>query len=437
MKTLGKRILFATKNLLFVCSLMPFFTGCDDASSSIESDGVTIEDNIFVDKRDGSKYRVFSVGSDVWMAENLRYADSAKSKNLKGNMWCPDGKAEKCKEFGPLYSWTAARDLSSDFLQETYGKGLYQLQGICPEGWRLPTNNDWVYLSKVAEKYSGEESVAEVLRSPEGWVSWGSDIHIYDPDWFGFDAQPAGRRNFEGGYLESGLFAFFWTADEIDDATASGWTLRDDNDVLDSGKYYKEHGMSVRCVVDEPEKIQWLGDKERARFSFNYGHLQIGTQVYKTLQIGSYIWMAENMNEPTENSRCYDDDENNCKKYGRLYSFEEASTICPSGWKLPALYQWDDLLYEARNDANLLMAVDSWYHDAGYDALGFAMLPAGVYDNGSYSDLTVSAYFWADEEEDFSKNLGITFHYYSSIAQSGFVSPSSYASVRCIWGGNY
>lgn len=411
------------------------FVGCTGPEYAAgDTEYYTIEDGYYIDQRDGNKYRVIKVGSDIWMAENLRYADSSASPNLKGNMWCPDDDASKCKNFGPLYSWTAAKDISEDYAQKSYGNGYYRLQGICPEGFRLPMNSDWVYLSKVAEKYSGSRSVAEMLKSPNGWESWGNDSYIYDSTKYSFDALPAGRRNIEGGFLESGLFAFFWTSEEIDDATASGWTLRDDNDVLDSGMYYKGHGMSVRCIATEPESMNWVGDEGNSGFYFYYELLDDGDQVYKTMKIGRYVWMVENMNRKTADSRCYGDKESNCKKYGALYSQREASLVCPVGWKLPSWVEWDNLFATAGNDVNALKAVGEWYMAMGTDALGFAALPAGIYDNGSYSDLTMSANFWmADEKDGYEAGTtGRTFSYHSSSMATGLFSSSTYASVRCV-----
>ena len=434
MKCRFSNVLAVTRHMLFACCLLPFFAGCDDASSSPEpTSGVIIENNVFVDERDGNKYKMFNVGSDIWMAENLRYADSAASTNLAGNMWCPDGEASKCEQFGPLYSWTAARNISEEYSEKIYGKDFYKVQGVCPEGFRLPRKEDWLYLKKVAEKYADTYSVTENLRSPEGWESWGSNILIYNPDWYGIDLQPAGRRNIEGGFLESGLFAFFWTADEIDEATASGWTLRDDTDALDSGKFYKGHGMSVRCIVDEPEKVKWVGDEKPVSFTYSYGTLVIDRREYKTLVVGHNEWMVENANVMTEHSRCYNDDDRNCDKYGRLYSAEDAALVCPEGWKLPNTSDWNNLYADADQSTRSLKAVGEWKGSDADDALGFGALPSGIYDNGSFSDLTISANYWTSGFFDNAPGgVGVTISYYTSKITFTSFSANIYASVRCV-----
>ncbi len=67
----------------------------------------------------------------------------------------------------------------------------------------------------------------------------------------------------------------------------------------------------------------------------------------KTVEIGSRIWLAENVNVPFAGSWCYNNDPLNCKKYGRLYTLELATLACTrmgDGWRLPTLADWEDLI---------------------------------------------------------------------------------------------
>ena len=81
-----------------------------------------------VDSRDGKVYKTVKIGNQVWMAENLNYADSVKTPSLKGNSWCYDKDPKKCNVAGRLYSWAAAID-SVKFLNAGMKCGDYT---TCP-----------------------------------------------------------------------------------------------------------------------------------------------------------------------------------------------------------------------------------------------------------------------------------------------------------------
>jgi len=104
-------------------------------------------------------------------------------------------------------------------------------------------------------------------------------------------------------------------------------------------------------------------------------------QTYKTVQIGGYTWMAENLNYGGS-GRCYGDAAN-CKGYGRLYSFYEAKEACPTRWHLPNYSEWYDLINAAGGmeaAGKNLKSKSGWQGDGnGTDSLGFSALPGGSY----------------------------------------------------------
>jgi uncharacterized protein (TIGR02145 family) len=124
-------------------------------------------------------------------------------------------------------------------------------------------------------------------------------------------------------------------------------------------------------------------------------------KTYAKVKIGSQVWMAQNLNYPTGNSWCYDNKDENCQKYGRLYDWEAAKKACPSGWHLPSDEEWtalempldDDLI--GNNVGGKLKAV-SWN---GTDAVGFHALPGGGRrTDGNFNNAGSLAYFWSSSE---------------------------------------
>ena len=162
--------------------------------------------------------------------------------------------------------------------------------------------------------------------------------------------------------------------------------------------------------------------------------------IYKGVKIGKQTWMAENLNysgKYTYGGLCYGNVESNCAKYGRLYTWPAAmdsagywSTngvgctcydkvcspsypvrgICPKGWHLPDINEWEDLVKEVGGrtmvEKNLKSQV-SWEDKAdgssgnGLDTYAFSAIATGFRDNtGEYCDEGVWASFWSSSESD-------------------------------------
>ena len=117
-------------------------------------------------------------------------------------------------------------------------------------------------------------------------------------------------------------------------------------------------------------------------------------KTYKTVKIGTQIWMAENLNYDAENSKCYENKPENCEKYGRLYDWETAMKACPYGWHLSSDKEWQVLVNFAGGKevaGKKLKAKSGWNSykgksGNGTDGLGFSALPGGNGYSGYYGD---------------------------------------------------
>lgn len=125
-------------------------------------------------------------------------------------------------------------------------------------------------------------------------------------------------------------------------------------------------------------------------------------QTYRTVLVGSKTWMAQNLNYKVEGSECYDGSTENCKKYGRLYTFEAALKACPAGWHLPENEEWTmfkSFIEDSDGKEEAWVSLKSRDKWDGSDRYGFDVVPAGKATDGFY-DLGVSAHFWSATEED-------------------------------------
>ena len=149
-------------------------------------------------------------------------------------------------------------------------------------------------------------------------------------------------------------------------------------------------------------------------------------QTYKTVKIGDQVWMAENLNYETY-GMCYDNNPQNCTKYGRLYSKHSLSQVCPNGWHLPDSLEFIILLNEldlrtfklgvgsGKNDTldffenagNYLKSTTGWndYEGSngnGSNLAGFSAIPGGNMQlnralNRLFHFLGASAFFWTSD----------------------------------------
>ena len=237
---------------------------CGDQVDTLFSTGYTISycsgrmfnaTNLFCDDRDGRLYKFTTIGEQTWMAENLNYADSAAMPSLVGRSWCYHDSAEYCTRYGRFYSWAAAMDsVNTDC---GYGKTCVastgRVQGVCPNGWHLPSTAEWDTLIATA---GGARNAGGVLKSTWGWGYYSAastPISGNGTDAFGFSAFPSGPE-ITGGVAGPGTQALFWSSSENNPENnpdyAYGMYLY--SHYLSAKLYYtyKYDGFTIRCVKD-------------------------------------------------------------------------------------------------------------------------------------------------------------------------------------------
>ena len=383
------------------------------------------------DPRDGRTYKTVKIGSQTWMAENLNYKTERSS--------CLENTDSNCTKFGRLYTWNDAMGLAGKLENSENCDACkprsftYPMQGVCPVGWHLPRKQEWKTLIAVA---GGEETAGGMLKARNGWRycnGFGvvSCKHKDAYDYFGFTALSFGDSlgkcswKFLSGFFPRTPYANFWSAtgnyeDESIYMKIGGFNSR--AELLYSRK---DTLFSVRCVKDDVKRKSIAVATDTVISSVSTDsvlyvkkifaqHRTIGSmtdprdgQVYKTVQIGKQKWMAENLNYKTSYSFCYDENPENCVKYGRLYIWKSAMTACPVGWHLPTKYEWKNLIYW----------VGKKQMTENLNRHGFSALPAGkaLYSGSpgyGYEELELSenmgrrAYFWSASEENFKGSYG-------------------------------
>lgn len=218
--------------------------GCGDdggASAPSGENANSVFHETMTDDRDGRTYKTVVIGAQTWMAENLDYEYKANDSTY-GN-WCYGNSADNCAKYGRLYSWAAAMDSATTGCGDDKActASSEKVQGICPDGWHLPSKAEWDVLFTAV---GGSSIAGTALKTSSGWTNGGNGSDTY-----GFSALPSGNRTSDGETNSAGNVAYFWSSSESAVYRAYSVVLNKGN-----GSIYlandKGSGFAVRCVKD-------------------------------------------------------------------------------------------------------------------------------------------------------------------------------------------
>jgi len=206
--------------------------------------------NSFLDSRDGQVYKYVTIGSQIWMAENLNYAGE------DGDIGVCYGNADfNCDICGRLYKWNEVMDISSSYNSRLWKGNDEKHQGICPFGWHISNNAEWnVLMTSVGGVFSDQggwgwwDGAGTELKSKTGWYT-GSD-YIPGTDEHGFSALPCGFGS-DGGFLNGSNYGLWWSATEGDPDYALGRSMGYVHGDVDEAWDVKTNLLSLRCIMDE------------------------------------------------------------------------------------------------------------------------------------------------------------------------------------------
>ncbi|MFC2117762.1 FISUMP domain-containing protein [Bacteroidota bacterium] len=195
---------------------------------------------ILTDKRDDKEYNTVKIGQQWWMAENLNVGtrvllSDGQSGSTGAEKYCYNDDESYCDIYGGLYNWYTVDD------------------GVCPEGWHVPSEEEWQEL----EIFIGvPESEARNIRSNRGTNHGGMLKETGLSHWkspnkdatnsTGFNALPAGSAGVNFQYI--GEIAMFWTNDYSGTNAADVRALHFDEGYISKFPYHINIGISVRCV---------------------------------------------------------------------------------------------------------------------------------------------------------------------------------------------
>jgi len=536
------------KNLL--CSLF-FLKGFFFAAASICAVGTL---NAQVTDIEGNVYNTVTIGTQVWMAENLKTTkfndgtaiplvttDNDLWFNLTNPAYCWYNNDESTYKatYGAMYNWYTVNT----------GK-------LCPAGWHIPTDAQWTTLTT----YLGGEATAGSKLKETGTSHWLSP-NLGATNETGFTAIPGGYRNYIGIFYSIGNSGNWWSSTENSTTYAWYWSMITAGYGIGRTYLFKQDGLSVRCLQDSQAALPTVsttvvsniaqttatsggnitanggaiitargvcwstsanptianskttdgtgmasftssltGLTENTTYYLRayatnsagtaYGNqvsfttltsnngiifnpnLSYGTMtdiegnVYKTISIGTQLWMAENLKTikykdgtaiqlVTDNAAwgslttpayCwYNNDENTYKNtYGSLYNWYTVNTgkLCPTGWHVPSNSEWAILTNSLGGDnvaSGKLKEIGStrWKspNTGATNETGFTALPGGSRNISSAFDfIGWYGFWWSSTQNSASSAWNRDMYFdFSNVNIRNNDMPNGF-SVRCISG---
>jgi uncharacterized protein (TIGR02145 family) len=203
-------------------------------------------DGTFVDERDDHEYKMVKIGEQTWMTENLAWLPVVSPSS--------NGSDADLYYYVYGYEGTDVSEAKATDNYTTYG-ALYNYPAAltaCPDGWHLPTDEEW----KTLEKYLGMSSsdaddnnwrnsgdVGLKLKSTSGWLENGDGDNSS-----GFNAFSGGLRDYFGGFGYLGYRAYFWSSSP--DGSSDAWhrSLSFESGGVDRNHFERRWGFPVRCL---------------------------------------------------------------------------------------------------------------------------------------------------------------------------------------------
>jgi len=435
---------------------------CDATNSSSSSSESSQSSVVYSDSvvYGGETYKTVVIGTQIWLARNLNYNPGGD-----GSKCFDEGRSgiDNCAISGRIYDWATAMALDASCNSSSCASKVgSKHRGICPEGWHIPSDAEWTTLTDVVgikEGYAEDEAIKLQANSSLWYYDIGTDI-------YGFAALPSTGPN----YLSE---AWWWSTTESGAKNAyyrymgAGYVemvLKNFGDKYDN--FY-----SVRCIYDHPASKPVIFPSSSSSVPSQSGVIydepvDYKDKTYKTVKIGTQVWMAENLNYAVSGSKCgtnicggysggncdyYELSDANtatCDTYGRLYDWATAMAlppscnssfcadqveskhkgICPDGWHIPSDRDWATLRVYVRNNyycyyeegclgsLEALKTTSGWpltYEGKsgnGTDKYGFSALPGGssLYNGDVYNSINERGHstWWSATEYERTVEIG-------------------------------
>lgn len=204
-----------------------------DAADSLASENILVtqpEFDTLVSDIDGNVYHTVEIGDQLWMKENLRVTKSPDGTPVTS--YCYNDNIEYESTYGRLYTWDVAMN----------GSVTEMAQGICPDGWHIPSDAEWKTLEIHLGMSEQEADMANI------WRGEGVGTSLIMGGQSGYEALLSGRRSTNGSYRLLDQYEYVWTSSEYGEFAWRRCLSLMDTKVGRWNSFPKTYAFSIRCI---------------------------------------------------------------------------------------------------------------------------------------------------------------------------------------------
>jgi uncharacterized protein (TIGR02145 family) len=203
----------------------------------------------------GKNYQTVQIGTQCWLKQNLNVgtmlgsAATLPSNNSVIEKWCYNNDPALCTAEGGLYTWAEANGLPASCNTSNCSVPV-ENQGICPTGWHIPTDQEYMVMEEYLGMCSGTATGCSGATGNRG-TDQGAKLSLYTVNGTnssGFSALPAGYRQDNGTFGWRGTISTFWPSTEA--VAGNSWRryLYASRDQITRYSQTKILGLSIRCL---------------------------------------------------------------------------------------------------------------------------------------------------------------------------------------------
>lgn len=208
---------------------------------SITAKTVTAQNSTTVKDQEGNIYKVVKIGSQTWMAENLK----ATKFNDGTAIPLVSDKNTWNTSMAPAFCWYENDTVYKSRYGALYNGYAVNTNRICPTGWHVSTDSEWTILTDFL---GGKNSAGGKLKE-SGTGLW-KDTNTGATNESGFTALPGGTRFSNGLFFTKGTAGYWWTFNGTNALNGWYWNLGFSTNVVSRNFHDSTNGFSVRCVKD-------------------------------------------------------------------------------------------------------------------------------------------------------------------------------------------